>query len=277
MPDLSTWTVTAINAPEHAGNTIHTDAGARAQGFPAALVAGVTTYAYLTRPLVEAWGHHWLRSGGGEVRFRAPVFAGDQVAVVPTPTGHGARVEAVVAERGDGPLVTFEASRGGLAAGREAASREAGGLEAGGLEADDPGPGGRAVVRAAPDEGPADVREPLADLRVELVDRLGPGYGSRVGDDLEMYEREGIVHPAVWLAIANDVVATQLVRGPWVHTRSLVRHHGIGEVGDVVDVHSTVVDRFHRRGERAVVDVRIVRSGEPMATIEHEAIIDLDA
>ena len=53
---LQPWTVRARNLSEHADNLIHTDAGARAAGFPAALVAGVTTYAYLTHPVVAAWG-----------------------------------------------------------------------------------------------------------------------------------------------------------------------------------------------------------------------------
>ena len=80
---LETWTVLARNLPEHADNRIHTDAGARAAGFPAALVAGVTTYAYLTHPIVAAWGLDWVANGGGEVRFDAPVF--DHEAVTCTP------------------------------------------------------------------------------------------------------------------------------------------------------------------------------------------------
>ena len=80
---LETWTVRARNLPEHADNRIHTDAGARAAGFPAALVAGVTTYAYLTHPIVAAWGLDWVANGGGEVRFDAPVFDHDDVTCTP--------------------------------------------------------------------------------------------------------------------------------------------------------------------------------------------------
>jgi len=50
----TSWTVTAQNLAEHARNPIHTDAGAQAAGFPRALVAGVTTYAYLTHPIAAA-------------------------------------------------------------------------------------------------------------------------------------------------------------------------------------------------------------------------------
>ena len=58
------WPVVARNLSEHSSNPIHPDAGAQAAGFPAALVAGVTTYAYLTHPIVAAWGRDGLEHGG---------------------------------------------------------------------------------------------------------------------------------------------------------------------------------------------------------------------
>jgi len=73
--DPTTWSVQARNLPEHASNPIHTDEGGRAAGFDAALVAGVTVYAYVTRPIVEAWGPGWLAEGGATVEFLAPVQA----------------------------------------------------------------------------------------------------------------------------------------------------------------------------------------------------------
>ena len=94
MPDAHPWSVTAQNLPEHARNPIHTDDGARAAGFPAALVAGVTTYAYLCHPVVAAWGLDWVRDGAGEVRFRSPVFAGDRVTCAPAMDGPAMRVGA---------------------------------------------------------------------------------------------------------------------------------------------------------------------------------------
>ncbi|MBK9970506.1 MAG: hypothetical protein IPP16_07150 [Acidimicrobiaceae bacterium] len=83
------WSVVAQNLPEHARNPIHTDAGAQAAGFPRALVAGVTTYAYLTHPIVVAWGVEWLQRGGGEVRFRRPVFDHDLLRCTPSPDEDG--------------------------------------------------------------------------------------------------------------------------------------------------------------------------------------------
>ena len=134
------------------------------------------------------------------------------------------------------------------------------------------------VLEAVRDAGPPPPRgtgERLADRTVVLTDRLGPGYGARVGDDLDLYRRERIIHPAVWPAIANDVFSAELVKGPWVHTRSAIRHHGIARDGDRVVVRAVVVDRFVRRGERAVVELSIELDGRPLVTIEHEAIVDL--
>jgi hypothetical protein len=239
-----TWTVRARNLPEHADNRIHTDAGARAAGFPAALVAGVTTYAYLTHPIVAAWGLDWVAGGSGEVRFDAPVFDHDEVTCTPVVDGDGVLGDAVLVEARCG---------------------------------DDDEP--RATLRAVADGGPtAAVRDgtPMTSRRVQLSDRWGADYGERVGDDLDLYRRERVVHPAVWPALANHVVGADLVRGPWIHLRSVIRHHALAPAESIADVHAVVVDRFHRRsGERAIVDVRIEVDGRPVASLEHEAIIAL--
>lgn len=238
--DPQPWTVTAQNLPEHAGNPIHTDEGARAEGFPAALVAGVTTYAYLTHPLAAAWGVDWLTRGGGEVRFRAPVYAGRELACTPTTRpGGSVTVEAVDPTEDRNPRAVFEAVR-----------------DAG------PPPVGRGG-------------EVLPSRQLVLDGRFGTDYGARAGDDLALYVQEGIVHPAVWPAIANIVMSTELVNGPWIHTRTIVRHHAVAHQGATVAVHATVVDRFVRHGERAVVDIVIDHDGAPVVTMEHEAIIDL--
>jgi acyl dehydratase len=235
----TTWSVVAQNLAEHAGNAIHTDAGAQAAGFPSALVAGVTTYAYLTHPLVAAWGLDWVARGGGELRFRAPVYSGRRVDCVPSPTVDGVVMEAVDPSEGINPRVVFRAVR-------------------------DAGP--------APAMRSGDM---LPARQFDLAGPFGADYGSRAGDDLDAYERHGVVPPAVWPAIANRIMTTDLVNGPWIHTRSIIRHHAPGPVGATVDVSATVIDRFVRGGQRAVIDVRVEHAGHLIATLEHEAIVDL--
>ena len=105
----------------------------------------------------------------------------------------------------------------------------------------------------------------------------GSDYGWNAGDDLALYRERGIVHPAVWPAIANAVVHADVARGSWIHMRSIIRHHAVAPAGAVADVHAVVVRRYRRSGERAVLDVRIEVDGRPVATLEHEAIVDLSA
>lgn len=235
-----TWTVTARNLADHSNNAIHTDEGARAEGFPSALVAGVTTYAYLTHPLVAAWGAEWVEHGGGEVRFRAPVFAARSIDCVPNSNEDGSvAVVAVDPAEERNPRAVLTANRRGA-----------------------PPPASRS----------GDV---LAPREYVLDGYYGPDYGARAGDDIGLYRHDDVVHPAVWPAIANNIVHTELATGSWIHTRSRINHHGLAHRGDVVAVEAVVVERFVRSGTRVVVDVVIERAGTPIATLEHEAIVDI--
>jgi acyl dehydratase len=235
-PSPLPWRVTAQNLPEHARNPIHTDAGAQAAGFPRALVAGVTTYAYLTHPIAMAWGLGWLAGGGGEVRFRRPVFDRDSVLCSTVIDDDGVLVAAITAEA-EQPRATF-----------------------------------RAVPRAEP--APAmRAGEELPTKHIRLDGEWGSDYGSRAGDPLPLYAEHGIVHPAVWPALANHTVHTEVARGSWIHTRSVVRHHGLVKAGSVAEVRATVVRRFQSHGERAVLDVRVVVDDHVVVSLEHEAIV----
>jgi hypothetical protein len=235
---ITPWAVIARNNPEHARNPIHTDAGAQAAGFPRALVAGVTTYAYLTHPVVVGWGVDWLSRGGADVQFRSPVCQDDSLRLVPTVAGDDVVIEALV----DDDRV-------------------------------------RASLRATRHSGPPPALrsgELLRQRDIGLDGEYGSDYGLRAGDDLDVFADLGVVHPAVWPALANYVVHRDVARGPWIHTRSIVRHHATARSGALATLTAVVVDRFDSRaGERAVLDVRIEVDGIPVATLEHHAIVAL--
>ena len=232
------WSIVAQNLPEHARNPIHTDAGAQAAGFPRALVAGVTTYAYMTHPLVVAWGEDWLTRGGGEIRFRRPVFDQDVLRCVPVFEDNAVLVEAITSEP------------------------------------EQP----RAIFRAVRDGGevkPLRDGEVLPSKEFQLIDTFSCDYGSRAGDEFPFYADRGLVHPAVWPALANDIVYNYVARGSWVHMRSIIRHHATAPVGATAELRSVVVKRFESHGERAVLDVHIVVDNKVVASLEHEAIVAL--
>ncbi len=236
--EMAAWQVVAQNLREHARNPIHTDDGAQAAGFPRALVAGVTTYAYLTHPPLVAWGLDWLRSGGGEVRFRRPVFDGDLVRCRLAAEIGDETIEAVTDEP-EQPRAAF------------------------------------AVVRAAEPLAPLRAGEALPEKRIRLDGEWGSDYGLRAGDPLPLCPDAGVAHPAVWPALANNLVHTEVARGSWIHTRSIVRHHALAAAGAEAVVRGVVVRRFMAHGERAVLDVHIEVDGIVVASLEHEAIVAL--
>lgn len=238
MRESTTWSVHARNLPEHAHNPIHTDSGGQAAGFDTAMVAGVTVYAYLTRPLVDTWGIDWLRQGTALVEFSSPVQPNDPVHCVPFISDGHIEVQATV--------------RGEIRASCTA-------------------------WRTTPDIAKPvhPIHEPLEPEKISLAEEWD-GYGLRVGDDLALYTELGIIHPAVWPALANYVVERQLVDGPWIHVRSRISHHRTAPVGGTAIINASVIDRFDTRtGSRAILEVSITVDGERTATVEHEAIIAL--
>ncbi len=232
------WSTRAVNLPEHADNPVHTDAGARLAGFPRALVAGVTTYAVMTRPVV-ADDPSWLGTGAGELRLRSPVFDEDPLEMV------------AVGPNEDNQFWMIEAQVGGSV---------------------------RATLAVLPRQlvefSEADALSALEPIAVDLVGSY-TDYGTRAGDDLDVY-RQGAVHPSVWLKLANRMYAEQLVTGPWVHTRSKFVHHDRARVGDTVVISGNVINRFNTSaGERAVSLIQIVGANGTVAVVEHEAIVSM--
>ena len=72
----------------------------------------MTTYAYLTHPIVAAWGLDWVANGGGEVRFDAPVFDHDEVTCTPVVDDDAVVVEARCGDE-DEPRATLRAVANG--------------------------------------------------------------------------------------------------------------------------------------------------------------------
>ncbi|MEM7543339.1 MAG: MaoC family dehydratase, partial [Pseudomonadota bacterium] len=81
---ISVRNVVAHNDAADSGNPMHDDAAAKAAGFKGALVPGVTAYGYLAPSLIEHFGEEWLDRGCIEVRFRRPVYVGDQLSITLT-------------------------------------------------------------------------------------------------------------------------------------------------------------------------------------------------
>ncbi len=102
------------------------------------------------------------------------------------------------------------------------------------------------------------------------------GYAARAGEDLPLYVTENIVHPVVWITLANRVFVEQMIDGAWVHTRSRVAHRATAAPNEVVIIEACEIDRFETRsGERAVVQMTMSVDGGTVAEVEHEALVRL--
>jgi len=231
---MKSWTINAVNLPEHGDNPVHTVEGGLAAGFDGAVVAGTTIAAYMTRPVAEAWGRDWLSRGGYEVAFRGPVLADEPVTVGPD-DGPDDRIVATVGERECAWLAP--------------------------------------TMDPAPFETPEGRR--LEPAVFELIDRW-TGYAARAGEDLGIYRTENIVHPVVWITLANRMFVQQMIDGAWVHTRSRVAHRGTATPGEIVVIEACEIDRFETRsGERAIVQMEMTVDGTVVAEVEHEALVRL--
>ncbi len=267
---LSEYRVRARNTSADSENKIHDDAVARQYGFRGGLVPGVTVYAYMTHPLVEAFGAAWLERGTATVRFVKPVLDGEELTVsgavtARDATGVTARLAATTAE--DGECATMQVT----------------------LPAGSPTPLNLALYGAAPlpTERPPATREHLGvretlGTPVETYEAARAAeYLAHVSDALALYRGAGgWTHPAFFLHQANRALSQNVRLGPWIHVGSTVRHLGGARVGETLAARGRVRSLFEKKGREFVeLDLAIVTCdrARPVAHVLHTAIYRLPA
>lgn len=268
--DFPEYRVTARNTAAASENAIHDDEVARQYGFRGGLVPGVTVYAYLTHPLVEAWGREWLARGTASVRFSRPVLEGEEV-----------RVSGAVTERSASGVTAALTAM--TVSGGECATATAS------LPAAPPAPAAAATWATAPlpAERPAATREHLAAVSVlgtpvTLYDEAAAAdYLDKVSDALPLYRgREGLVHPAFYLDQANRALDRNVLMGPWIHVGSVIQHLSLARVGERLSTRGRVVSLFEKKGREFVEADLLIVAGEaarPVAHVVHTAIYRLPA
>jgi acyl dehydratase len=266
--DLPEYRITARNTSRQSENLIHDDATARRYGFGGGLVPGVTVYAYLTHPLVAAFGGAWLERGTATVRFARPIFDGEEVVV-----------SGSVTER-DATGVTL-ALTARSAAGEERAAMAAT------IPAGLPTPVNVASYREAPlpAERPPATREQLlatGDLGTPVTpyDEARAGeYLAKVDEPLPLYRgADGRVHPAFYLDQSNRALSGNVRLGPWIHAASAVRHLGSARVGDTLRTLGRIRSLYEKKGREFVELDLVIVAGErrrPVAHVRHTAIYRL--
>jgi hypothetical protein len=249
-------------------NKIHDDQVARRLGFTAGLVPGVTVYAWMTHPVVEALGLEWLEGGSFSVRFARPIYYGEE-----------ATVQATVAAR-TADSITMEVSALNLAG--EACATATMGLVIGAR----PTPPDLAAYPEAPlpAERPLATRQLLASLaslgtpKLRLDEASAFDFLSRVDESLPLYRgARAPGHPGLYLDQANRALDQNVRVSPWIHVKSHGQHWGLCRAGDSLATRGRITRLFERKGhELAELDLLLVSNGSrAVASIRHIAIYRL--
>ena len=259
---LPSHDVVAKNYGADHANKIHSDEGAAQYGFAGALVPGVALYAYLTRPVVAMLGPRWLELGAMSAKFLKPVYDGDQV-----------QARAVVANVDP---IAFDLQLIN-AAGTPCAVGSAG------LPKDAPDINAKEYPhRALPD---VDHRLPPTIASFVVGDALGAiesivnwndeTFLGEMAESLRLYAQAA--HPALWPALANEVLMQNIALGPWIHTASETRHLALPHDGERIELRGRVVELQEKRGHEIIVaDLCAFGDGErPLVQIRHSAIIKI--
>lgn len=263
---LPGYTVTARNTSATSENKIHDDDVARSYGFRGALVPGVTIYAYLTHPLVEALGTGWLDRGTANVRFLRPILEGEDVVITGeiterTAQGLTASVRATTSAGGECAVLTATLPAGSATPVNPTLYREA----------------------ELPAERPDATREHLGAIdvlgtpRTRYDDACATDYLAGVADGLPVYRGASArVHPAFYLHQSNRALAGNVRMGPWIHVGSVIRHVAPARVGQELRTRGRVRSLYEKKGRDFVeLDLAIFADTKPVAHVLHTAIYRL--
>jgi acyl dehydratase len=257
--------VRAYNGATHSENKIHEDSVAKQFGFRGGLVPGVTDYAYMTRPAIDAFGVEWLERGTMSARFLKPIYHGEMTHVVGS-VGAGGRLElAALNEEGElcAPgVATLPAVA--------AAAPEVADFPERPLPDHD--------ARPAADEESLAAGTVLGTAYAEFVPEVAERYLAEAEDDHPAYRGpDAVAHPGYLIRFANEVLHRSVLMGPWIHVESETQHLSIVRYGEALSTRGKVLELFERKGHRFVVlDVLTVANGDrPVQRVRHTAIYQL--
>jgi acyl dehydratase len=251
------YAVRARNLSPDSDNKIHDDEVAQRFGFTGALVPGVEVFAYATQPFVALWGEDFLSRGVIDMRFRRPVYDGDDVSV-----------EAK--ETGDGYGVTLVGPDGEVRALGHAALPEVAGVVDVTRYVDTPASDPTPVA----DELSLGVGTRFGTVREPVTPEGHAAYLHGISDTLPIYQQ--FVHPGALLRMVNAALFRNVVLGPWIHTASSCRFLAPAPVPTTLTAHAVVTERYERNGKAWVRFDALVLAGErPVVEVDHLAIYDL--
>jgi acyl dehydratase len=267
------YRVQARNLSRYSANRIHDDGVARTFGYAGGLVAGTTLYAYLSYPLVAAWGLAWLTRGTARLTLLRPVYDGEDLHVDARVVGRSGNATAgemtveVVGTTGGGDATAAAVLVAGHAWGVAPTTPDVAAYPAAPL------PAARPPVTATVLAATSILGSPVLDLDETAVTE----YAREVGDASRLYGGpDGVAHPGLLLQQANRALSENVLLGPWIHAASDAAHCGVARVGDRLTTRGRPVRVFERKGHRLVeLDLLVVANDvRPVLHVRHTAIYE---
>jgi acyl dehydratase len=256
MAGPAPYRVRARNLVPDSDNKIHDDDVARRFGFSGALVPGVELFAYLTHPFVDAWGTDWFRGGRLAVRFRRPVYDGDELTARAEPAAALGELDVTLV--GEDDVVRAV----GTAANADGDTAVRGHYE----ETARPSP-------AWSTAGQLPVG-PLGSVTEPVTADGCAAYVAGVGETLPVYG--DLVHPGALLRVVNDILMQSVALGPWFHTASAGRFLAPAPIPQLLHAHGVVTECFERNGNAYVrYDALVLADDLPVVEVNHTAIYRL--
>ncbi len=265
---LPTYRVRSHNAATASENKIHDNDVAKQYGFSGGLVPGVTVYAYMSQPVVSAFGAAFLERGRMSARFMKPFYELEWCTVSSTVTANDASGISLElqASNDDGTVCAI-----GTATLPSAAN-----------ELPDVSSFG---VAALPGERQPVSHEVLSGMSTlgtldETFDIEGDWarYSGDVAEASGLHLGDGALASTGFLIRrANSALSMNVRLNPWIHVSSDVTHHSVLRPGESLQTRSRVRELFERKGHKFVrLDVLMLGDGErPVMSVDHTAIYDI--
>ncbi len=246
-------------------NRIQDDEYARHYGFRAALVPGVSVYAYATRPVAELLGRDWLERGSAEMRFLRPVYEGEDL-----------RLGGIVdASREDGTLLLNcqAANSQGVICSTGMAQLPPAMPSA--EPSPDNYPAGRGKLHRSISLESVQVGENLVPVSSEFTWNVHWQYCRKSIRDLHpLYEKA--MHPG-WLASrACHLFAENYAVQSWVDIACSVQHFHLQEEECAIQTRGRVQNKFEQKGDHFIeLELAVFSPARCLATIRYTAIFHI--
>lgn len=270
MTQFKPHTITAHNFAVASENRMHADDTAAAYGFRGGLVPGVSLYAYMTVPVVEALGREFLARGGMQGKFLKPVYDGEPVRATARVNQETPIRIACELHNADGVLCAVgEASLPDTPSALDLARYPAAALPP-------------RDQRVQPSIAALPAGKTLGSLALTVADfatvegESGAPFVDDVRDPLPIYRgRDAACHPAWVVAKANRLLMENVALGPWIHTASVTQHYALPEPNEPLSLRGTVLESYEKRGhEFVVLDLALLgRDDRSLAHVTHTAIV----